>query len=61
MKLSLLTVYRSVDIIIIINKPSQVLGYYSSMLFLTKHESNLIVHGLCSPSHYNGGEGGDLI
>ena len=24
------------------------------MLFLTKYESNLIVHGFCSPSHYNG-------
>ena len=23
------------------------------MLFLTKYESNLIVHGFCSPSHYN--------
>ena len=22
------------------------------MLFLTKYESNLIVHGFCSPSHY---------
>ena len=32
------------------------------MLFLTKYESNLIVHGFCSPSHYNGGnvEGGGL-
>ena len=24
------------------------------MLFLTKYESNLIVHGFCYPSHYNG-------
>ena len=24
------------------------------MLSLTKYESNLIVHGSCSPSHYNG-------
>ena len=33
------------------------------MLFLTKYKSNLIVHGFCSPSHYNGGGGmgGDLI
>ena len=23
------------------------------MLFLTKYESNLILHGFCSPSHYN--------
>ena len=34
------------------------------MLFFTKYESNLIVHGFCSPSHYNwgwgGGGGGDL-
>ena len=27
------------------------------MLFLTKYESNLIIHGFCSPSHYNGVEG----
>ena len=26
------------------------------MLFLAKYESNLIVHGFSSPSHYNGGE-----
>ena len=32
------------------------------MLFLTKHESNLIVHGFWSSSHYNGErEGSDLI
>ena len=35
-------------------KFSQVHGWYVSMLFLTKYESNLIVHGFCSPSHYNG-------
>ena len=28
------------------------------MLFLNKYESNLIVHGFCSPSHYNGVERG---
>ena len=32
------------------------------MLFLTKYESNLIVHGFWSSSHYNGErEGSDLI
>ena len=31
------------------------------MLLLTKYESNLIAHDFCSPSHYNGGRGGDLI
>ena len=32
------------------------------MLFLTKYERNLIVHGFCSPSHYNGrwGKGGGI-
>ena len=25
------------------------------MLFLAKYQSNLIVHGFCSPSHNNGG------
>ena len=34
-------------------KLGQVHGYYASMLFLTKYESNLIGHGSCSPSHYN--------
>ena len=42
-------------------KLSQVHGSCGSLLFLTKYKSNLIVHGFCSPSHYNGGEGGDLI
>ena len=27
------------------------------MLSPTKYENNLIVHGFCSPSHSNGGEG----
>ena len=37
-------------------KLSQIHGYYGSMLFHTKYENNLIVHGYCSPSHYNGGK-----
>ena len=28
-------------------------GKNGSMLFPTKYETNLIVHGFCSPSHYN--------
>ena len=31
------------------------------MLFLTKYESNMIVHGSCSPSHYSVGWSCDLI
>ena len=38
-------------------KLSKVHGYHGSMLFLTKYESNLIVHSFCSPSHYNGERG----
>ena len=57
--------FGTVDIILINNlqffsffwfmKLSQLHGQYSSTLFLTKYESNLVVHGFCSPSHYNGG------
>ena len=36
-------------IFLIFTKLSQVHGQYGSMLFLTKYESNLIVHGFCSP------------
>ena len=34
-----------------------IVWFHIIMLFLTRYESNLIVHGFCPPSHYKGREG----